>query len=77
MDEAVNRLAVERMWARFQVRDWAGAGEILADDLVVEWPHSGEVIRGPRNFLLVNEHHPAKDWSIDVRRMVAQGDQVV
>lgn len=31
-----------------QAQDWVGLGELLADDLVVEWPVSGERIVGAK-----------------------------
>ena len=59
-----------------QARDWGGLGELLADDLVVEWPVSGERIVGRRNYVTVNAEYP-EGWSIKVLRIVADGDQVV
>jgi ketosteroid isomerase-like protein len=30
------------LWDRFQKRDWDAAGELLAEDVVVDWPHTRE-----------------------------------
>ncbi|WP_244502348.1 nuclear transport factor 2 family protein [Streptomyces oceani] len=32
---------VQELWDRMQARDWVGIGELLADDVVIEWPVSG------------------------------------
>jgi ketosteroid isomerase-like protein len=67
---------VRALWDRIQDRDWAGVGELLADDLVVEWPVSAERIVGRANFLSVNSEYP-QGWSINVLRVVADGDTAV
>ncbi|MER7956682.1 nuclear transport factor 2 family protein [Streptomyces sp. NPDC096030] len=67
---------VRGFWDRMQVRDWAGLAALLADDLVVEWPASGERIVGRENFVRVNAEYP-EGWSIRVLRVVAQGAEVV
>jgi ketosteroid isomerase-like protein len=75
--EEANREVVRRLWERFEARDWDGAAELVHEDLVVDWPWSAERIRGREHFILVNRQHPAPDWHIEVRRIVAEGDQVV
>ncbi|MEU6083468.1 nuclear transport factor 2 family protein [Streptomyces sp. NPDC047108] len=67
---------VEALWARIEARDWDGVGELLAADLVVEWPVSGERIVGRANYVRINAEYP-EGWSIRVLRVVADGDQVV
>ncbi|MEU7006959.1 nuclear transport factor 2 family protein [Streptomyces sp. NPDC046332] len=67
---------VRGFWDRMQARDWAGLAALLADDLVVEWPVSGERIVGRENFVRVNAEYP-EGWSIRVLRVVAQGEDVV
>jgi ketosteroid isomerase-like protein len=59
-----------------QARDWPGLGELLAEDIVVEWPVSGERIVGRANFLGVAADYP-EGWSVRVLRIVADGDAVV
>ncbi|MFI6261712.1 nuclear transport factor 2 family protein [Micromonospora sp. NPDC051006] len=70
------RTIVQELWERMQARDWGRLGELLADDLVVEWPVSGERIVGPANYVAVNAEYP-EGWSIDVLRIVAEGEVVV
>ncbi|MGP4110319.1 nuclear transport factor 2 family protein [Streptomyces sp. 4N509B] len=67
---------VRQMWDRMQDRDWAGVGALLAEDLVVEWPASGERIVGRENFVRINAEYP-EGWSIIVLRVVADGVTVV
>jgi ketosteroid isomerase-like protein len=66
---------IEELWARIQARDWAGVGELIAEDAVIEWPVTGERIAGRANYLAVNREYP-EGWSIRVLRIVAAGDQV-
>ncbi|MEU8296269.1 nuclear transport factor 2 family protein [Micromonospora sp. NPDC048909] len=70
------RTIVQELWDRMQARDWGRLGELLADDLVVEWPVSGERIVGPASYVAVNAEYP-EGWSIDVLRIVAEGEVVV
>ncbi|MEV6791633.1 nuclear transport factor 2 family protein [Streptomyces sp. NPDC051320] len=67
---------VQKFWDRMQARDWEGLGELLADDVVVEWPVSSERIVGRDNFVGVNAEYP-EGWSIKTLRTVADGDAVV
>lgn len=76
MSDHDSREIVAALWALFEERDWDGARALLANDLVVEWPHSRERMRGPDAFLAVNRYYP-EGWSIRVLRIVAAGDLVV
>jgi ketosteroid isomerase-like protein len=67
---------VQAWWERIGARDWAGAGELLADDLVVEWPVSRERIVGRENFISVQAEYP-EGWSIRVLRVLADGESIV
>lgn len=67
---------VSALWERMQARDWAGARDLLADDLVVEWPVSAERMVGRDNYVAVNAEYP-EGWSINVLRIVADGQTVV
>jgi ketosteroid isomerase-like protein len=71
------REVVERFWAAMNTNDFRFVGSFLADDYVLDWPQSGERIRGRENFVAINEAYPAKGrWRFDVRRIVAEGDVV-
>lgn len=67
---------VRNLWDRIQQRNWVGVRELLADDLTVEWPASGELIVGGENFVRVQAEYP-EGWSIRVLRIAAQGESVV
>ena len=72
------RAVVERFWALMQANDFAAAAECMSPDVRVEWPQSGERIRGRENFIAVNANYPAAGrWVFEVERVVASGDEVV
>jgi ketosteroid isomerase-like protein len=75
-DTEANKRAVERMWRAFNERAFERGGEELHDDFVAEWPHSGERIRGRDNFVRVNAEHPDPWISIDIIKIVGEGDVV-
>jgi ketosteroid isomerase-like protein len=69
---------VERFWAAMQTNDFKAVGEFLHDDFILEWPQSGERIRGRSNFVTVNGHYPAHGrWEFTIHRIIAEGDEVV
>ncbi|UED85982.1 nuclear transport factor 2 family protein [Streptomyces profundus] len=70
------RSVVRALWDRTQARDWAGVREVLAPDVVVEWPASAERIVGRENYVGLNAEYP-EGWSIKVLRLVEEGDVVV
>ena len=68
---------VARFWAAMHANDFAAAGELLHDDFVLDWPQSGERIRGRANFVAVNANYPAAGrWRVTLDRLVAEGDEV-
>lgn len=54
-------------------KDEVAAAEIFADDAVIEWPQSGERIRGKQQIIALHEAAP---FTVDiaVRRMIGAGD---
>ena len=75
MSEQSNRAVVERLWQLFDARDFEAAGALLHDDFTCEWPQSRERIRGRENYVAINQNYPGT-WSIAIRRLIAEGDQV-
>ena len=67
---------VRELWARIQARDWDGAGELLAEDVVVDWPQTRERIRWRANVIAVNRNYP-EGWTIRVLRVLQDGDTAV
>jgi hypothetical protein len=67
------RAALDRHWAASDANDFAVEHEIYRDDAVLEYPQSGERIRGRRNIQASREAQPnAKRFA--VRRIVGTGD---
>jgi limonene-1,2-epoxide hydrolase len=69
---------VEQFWQAMQTNDFRAAAAWLHDDFVLDWPQSGERIRGRENFALINERYPAAGrWHFTIDRLVAEGAEVV
>lgn len=54
------RRSLDRHWAASAAGDSEGEHEIYHDDVLVEYPQSGERIRGRHNIQVIRSHHPAK-----------------
>src|SRR5688572_3878751 len=77
-DSYDSKQIVEGFWAAMQTNDFKAAGKFLHDAYILEWPQSGERIRGRANFVAVNEHYPAHGrWEFTIHRIIAEGDEVV
>ena len=73
-----SRQVVEQFWVAMQTNDFQRAGEMLHEDYILEWPQSGERIRGRANFVAINENYPAHGrWEFTIHRILAEGDEVV
>ena len=59
-----------------ETRDWDGVGELVAEDLVLEWPNALLRLRGRANFVEFNRSYP-EGWSIEVLRVVGAGNNAV
>jgi ketosteroid isomerase-like protein len=70
MEGHENRQVVERFWAAMQTNDFRAVGELLHEKYVLEWPQTGEIIRGRENF------PAAGRWSFTVERLVADAGGV-
>ncbi len=78
MSDVASRQVVERFWAAMGENDFQAAGELLHDQFVLEWPQSGERIRGRSNFVAINEQYPATGrWRFTLHRLVADSSGVV
>ncbi len=67
--------AVERLWSAIQACDWTEAGEQLAENVVVDWPATGERLCGRDRYVEMQRVYP-EGWSIEVRTVVSEGSQV-
>ena len=73
-----DRQVVEAFWSAMQTNDFQAAAMLLHDDYVLEWPQSGERVRGRENFAALNTAYPAEGkWQFRINRIVAEEDQVV
>ncbi len=78
MSDVASRQVVERFWTAMGENDFQAAGELLHDEFVLEWPQSGERIRGRANFVATNEQYPAAGrWRFTLHRLVADSNEVV
>ncbi len=73
MNTETNRQLVIELWQRIGRFDFAGAGELLHDDFVCEWPQSKERIRGRENFAALNANYPGR-WATEIKRVIVDGD---
>ncbi|TPQ40298.1 hypothetical protein C2U70_05560 [Bradyrhizobium guangdongense] len=73
MDDRTLRLALERHWSASDASDFESEHEIYHDDAVLEYPQSGERIRGRRNIQASRFLQPNKK-RFAVRRMIGSGN---
>ena len=73
MDDRTMRLALERHWNASDANDFDTEHEIYREDAVLEYPQSGERIRGRRNIQESRFVQPNKK-RFTVSRMIGSGD---
>ena len=71
-DEEI-RAALDRHWAASDVSDFETEHSIYHEDAVLEYPQSGERIRGRRNIQITRTKQPSKKRFI-VRRIIGRSD---
>jgi SnoaL-like domain len=67
------RAKLDRHWSTAGDRDQEAAHEIYHEDCVVEWPQSGERVRGRANLRALRTAYPAR-LEFSVRRILGGGD---
>jgi len=67
------RAALERHWSASDADDFEKEHDIYLEDAVLEYPQSGERIRGRRNIQITRTEQPSKKRFI-VRRIIGSGD---
>ena len=72
MEQQNIRMAIDRHWAASAAGDQVAEHEIYHDDVVCEYPQSGEVIRGRSNLQALRSHHPGRPSGFSVRRIVGK-----
>jgi hypothetical protein len=73
MDDRTVRAALQRHWEASDANDFDAEHDIYRDDAVLEYPQSGERIRGRRNIQESRFVQPNKK-RFAVRRIVGGGD---
>jgi ketosteroid isomerase-like protein len=73
MDDQTVRLALQRHWEASDRSDFEAEHEIYRDDAVLDYPQSGERIRGRRNIQQSRTVQP-NTKRFTVRRMIGGGD---
>ena len=69
---------VRRFWQLMASNEFGSVGEVLAPTFVLEWPQSGERIRGAERFARMNAEYPAHGrWTFAVNRLVGGESEVV
>lgn len=77
MGEQENRQVVEQLFELNRTGDVDGILALYADDVVIEWPQSGEKIEGSKNALEVLSNYPEGTPMFRPRRIRAAGDRVI
>ena len=73
MDDPTVRAALQRHWDASDASDFNVEHEIYREDAVLDYPQSGERIRGRRNIQESRTVQPTKK-RFTVRRMIGSGD---
>jgi hypothetical protein len=73
MDDRAVRLALERHWEASDASDFDVKHEIYCDDAVLDYPQSGERLRGRRNIQDSRFLQPNRK-RFTVRRIIGSGD---
>src|SRR6202044_3164807 len=69
MNDQEIRAALDRHWTASDGDDFATEHDIYLEDAVLEYPQSGERIRGPRNIQITRSRQPSKT-RFTVRRII-------
>ncbi len=73
MDDQALRAALQRHWDASDASDFEREHDIYANDAVLDYPQSGERIRGRRNIQESRTVQPNKK-RFTIRRMIGSGD---
>ncbi len=64
-------LVKTEFWQLIASNDFFSVGAILSTDFLLDWPQSGERIRGAENFARMNSEYPANGvWRFKVNSIV-------
>ena len=74
METQNNRVTLDQHWAASASGDLEAEHQIYDDNVVCEYPQSGEKIRGRHNLQALRGHHPGKPSGFVIRRIVGIND---
>ncbi len=75
MDEATARQLIDRYWQAASNREFDKIGDLFTDDVVVEWPQSGERVHGKEACINVFSNYPGgSPVLVGVRRVMGRDD---
>jgi ketosteroid isomerase-like protein len=75
---AATRDLIEQYWQTMNTNDFRAVGDLLHDDFVLDYPQSGERLRGRERNALFNETYPSPGpWSFHVERLLVGDDTAV
>lgn len=74
MDDELGRAGIRRLVEALNAGDLDTFDAMYHDDVVIEWPQSGEVIRGKRNIRELRLARPTASPTATLRRIVGSGD---
>lgn len=68
--EPVAVRVAREFWRLMATNDFDSVAAVLAPDFLLEWPQSGERIRGPERFARMNRDYPAQGrWRFTIHRL--------
>lgn len=73
MSEAQNRATIDALVAAINARDLQALDKVFTQDVVMEWPQSGERIRGEANRREIYSRFPSLP-KVTPRRVTGSGD---
>jgi hypothetical protein len=74
MDDESRRAEIRRLVEAINTQDMEPFDAIYQDEVVIEWPQSGEVIRGKRNIRELRLARPTATPTATLRRIIGSGD---
>jgi hypothetical protein len=74
MADQDNLAALKQHWTASGSGDLETEHNIYDDNVLCEYPQSGERIRGRRNLQALRGHHPGRPAGFNVRRIVGSGN---
>jgi ketosteroid isomerase-like protein len=76
MSDDANRATIQALVGAINRGDRAALDTVFSDDVIMEWPQSGERIRGARNRREIYGRFPSLP-TITPRRLIGEGDLYV